>query len=353
MSIAIIGGVAAVGVGAYGASQAGKTASPPPPRNINEEIATLLEQGPNLYRSTASLAPAYNDLRLQNLQQLLWGTPAGANQPTDPGLYVPRWRNIQTGQVRTDDPARAKGTNQTLWEQFWAPQSGSGAGGSPVGSGAAGSGGTGGSPAGGQPGLVAQYQSLIAPTNAANTATRTSTYNDIRGLNPDASALFDELTRSASLGLKAGSTISPEDQFKIANPIRANNAARGFAPGGPGDLEEALALFGGGQNLLQQRQQTASGVADLSNRLYTLPTLSSAASTSPGGLLGAAAGSIPDTNVFNQLGGYGSDLFGTNYNASAAANIANANNRAAAGSALIGLSGKLGGTLLENVDWGG
>jgi len=94
-------------------------------------------------------------------------------------------------------------------------------------------------------------------------------------------------------------------------------------------------------------------VSELGNRLYTLPTLGFAASTSPGALLGSAAGSIPSSNVFNQLGGYAGDLFGSNQNAAYAQYISDQNNAAARDAALGGLFGRLGGSLLAGASRGG
>lgn len=300
-----------------------------PQRNPLDELLAGIGFAPNLLRSQEQLQPEQIRLGQAGLDQALWGT-LGGTRDLSPVAWSPRWRNRITGQVIAQDPAKMKGVNQTQYDLFYAPPGdasgvvgGSGAGGSPAASGAT-------VPvAGGYPGLppsepvaatkgiVQQFLDLIAPANQANTATRTATYKDIRGLNPDVSALFDELTKSATLGLEAGSTISPEDQYRIVNPIRADNASRGFAPGGPGDLEEALALFGGGQQLLNQRQNTASGVANLGYNIFTAPTLTNSTSISPGQLLaaGSAGANVasPLGSIFDYLANaYGQNLASTN-----------------------------------------
>jgi len=183
--------------------------------------------------------------------------------------------------------------------------------------------------------------SINSALNAANTGTRTASTNDlaslgpqfaqgIKGINPGQTQIYDALVKSAQSQLAAGNRLTPNQTYGATNPVRADWAARGFSSDTlPAQLDEAVSLSRTGDNVQQQREGFAAGVANMGNEMYTRPTLASILGTgSQAGnmALGGAAGSgSPDT--FGGILGYGSDLFNTNYNAEAAAKIATGNNR--------------------------
>lgn len=268
----------------------GISPEPPPNRRFNNEIQRILAMGPALLSSQQELSPQYTALDLQNLAISLNGQD-------------------------------------------------------------------------GTPGLLGQYSTNILPAltgaqNTANTATRTADVTDLSSLGPDAvsalratnpqtAALIDTLTGQAESGLAAGNRIGPNDVYNIVNPVRSDWANRGLGGSMPAGLAEALQLYAGGNTLQRQRQGFAGDVAGLNSALLTQPALAflrgNAASPAAGQNFLAGAGGFSRTpNVFDQLGGYASDLFNTNYNAQAAANIASANNWAALHSAVLGAGSKMG-----------
>lgn len=186
---------------------------------------------------------------------------------------------------------------------------------------------------------VPQINSIL---NQANTATRSAGQADlaslgaqygqaIQAINPGQTGLYNQLVQQAGQGLSAGSRLTPDQQYQATNPSRSAWAARGFtADALPGQLDQAVNLARAGDNTRVQRQNFAQQVAQQGNNMYTQPALSSILGTGSqaAGQYGAISGQNPDT--FNSLLGYGSDLFNTNYNAQAAANIATSNNRVGA-----------------------
>lgn len=170
---------------------------------------------------------------------------------------------------------------------------------------------------------------LLAQFGGANVA-------KLRDMNPGQSELYDLLTQSAREGLAAGSRMTSDQMAAVRNPVRGDWAARGFSADTlPGQLDEAVAMARAGDNVLGQRQQTAASVADLGNQFYTQPAANvalSAGGASGAELLGLGSSLGANTGMatrgtFDMAGDYGSDVFNTNYNAKAAANIAEANNR--------------------------
>jgi hypothetical protein len=120
---------------------------------------------------------------------------------------------------------------------------------------------------------------------------------------------MDSLVSNANSELNAGADLDPGLARVSQQATRAAQAARGLG-NGPGDaMQESMAMTQFGNQLRQQRQQNAAGVADLGTRLFTAPAMS---------LLGSAAPSIiPGSQSY--------DVFNTAYNAKASADIANQN----------------------------
>jgi hypothetical protein len=199
------------------------------------------------------------------------------------------------------------------------------------------------------PGLLDQYTKSIMPAmtaaqNQATTAQRASTVGDLTKLgpgamqawmaaNPQAGALGQQLTQSASQGLAAGSALTPEQLRFAQQSARAGQAARGLGWGPSDVFQETLAGTQFGNQLQQQRQNFAAGVSQMNsgNTNAALSMLGGQSATPGAGqaFLGQGAGvqGAAGPKLFNPA--QQSDLFSTAYNANAAANIATANNMAA------------------------
>ncbi len=171
---------------------------------------------------------------------------------------------------------------------------------------------------------------LLPATTAANTAFRAANQGDLaslgpgavtnmRALDPRSAGLYDSLQTDAEAGLAAGDRLTSDQAFNATNPIRSRYAASGFAPGAMEELEEGINLFGAGNALGQQRRANAAGTARLGQELYTNPSLSW---LSPGSTVSATR----NPSALDELGGYGSNLYGQNYQGMYGTNINNANN---------------------------
>ena len=216
----------------------------------------------------------------------------------------------------------------------------------------------------GQPGYLDIYSQDVAPTitgaqTAANTATRAANLADlntmgpgavagVRALDPGQAALMDSLTKTATGELNLGTQLDPDTTANITNSVRQNWASRGLGASAPAQLSEAMQLYGGGQNLLNTREQEAGSVASLSDSLYTNPALGYLTGTSNAP---AAAQTLTATgNSAGQGGQYLTpssvyDMFNTVFNANSAASTASANNQAAEEGAEFGSMAKMGSSL--------
>jgi hypothetical protein len=304
----------------------GEGEADPQTRDLASEIRTMLEQGPALLRSQQQLTPQYTQLRLQTLQDMLRGTPGGTRSVTSQ-TPTQAWYNIRTGETRATRPEPSGLYGSGPFGDFR-------------------NGGTGGAdewvsyqtlvpnttevatPA--TRGLLDIYGEDIMPAlteaeTAATTARRSANMGDLatlgpgavanmKALDPESAALYESLQADAAAGLAAGDRLTSDQQFNVTNPIRSSYASRGFSPGAMEGLEEGINLFGAGNALGQQRRGQAAGVAALGQSLYTNPALNW---LSPGSTVAGAGqsflgygGSSP--SVLDQLGGYGSSLFGQN-----------------------------------------
>lgn len=197
-------------------------------------------------------------------------------------------------------------------------------------------------------GLLSDFSGAIAPIatsqNEANTLATQGAVSNINNLgpaaaaavgsvSPDQTALIKALTSTASTQLQAGTNILPSDANRITTTVRGDWAGRGLGDSGPAQLDEALQYYGAGQNALAQRESAAQSAIGTEAQNITLPALTLATQTSgaPGqaasfvsGAGGMAGGAGPTLVPTSEL----SDALNTSYNASAAANIAGANNLA-------------------------
>lgn len=174
-----------------------------------------------------------------------------------------------------------------------------------------------------------------------------------RGQNPDLFALREGLTRTANQNLAMGGRIAPEDAYRITSGVRSNWANRGLGASAPAQMDEALQLFAGGEQL---RQSRANQSTDILSRL---------AATEPDYarfILGLGNDSSI-ANAFNLVGGNQAMAFNQEYDPFAAASgfantgatLAAQSNQAGAG-ALAGLGGgmlDLAGSLISSGGLGG
>ena len=214
-----------------------------------------------------------------------------------------------------------------------------------------------------QANTIASLQPQLTATDTAayNTAahsTRAATVADLqefspgvaaawRAANPGSATLLDQLNNSAQQGLDAGYNLTPQEQRQVQQNVRGAAAARGMGYGPADALQESQALTMQGEGLRNQRLAQAGSVASLNasvtpNSIATLTGMNVPQVTRAGALLPGAAqlnsGSAP--SLFDPTNSYFQDLWSTNYNANAAANIATANNSAA----LWGGAAKQGGS---------
>jgi len=145
----------------------------------------------------------------------------------------------------------------------------------------------------------------------------------MRGYNPQATSLLDELGVQASDQLAQNGGLDPAMQRRLTQNVRSSQAARGLGYG-PGDAAQENYYL---TNTMEQRraanQQFAANVGQLQEQYYKDPFSVVA------GVGATAPGVTPSI-----IGPQQSDaMMGTIYNAQAAANIAAANNRTASDNA--------------------
>lgn len=294
-----------------------------PPRQLDVELQQILSQWPALLRGEQANTPGAVGLDLSNLELALEGAPAGTRSMPYT-KEVSGYRNTKTGEFSTEPPRNAFGKVSRDWTPWTQQQQAFQDVDTPA-----------------TPGLYDLLQTgstrIGEIQRDANTTSRTATYNDLRNLNPEQARLYDLLASDAEAGLKAGDRLTREEQFNTVNPIRSDWAARGLGNSAPAQLDEAVNLVTAGRGVGQQRRANAAGTAQLGSQLYSLPSLTFAPDTmgTTQNFLGFGSGYGQQPSILQQLGGYGSDLFNTNFNATAANNInrANANNAQSAGAA--------------------
>lgn len=154
----------------------------------------------------------------------------------------------------------------------------------------------------------------------------------LRESDPNQARLLDALNQQAAADLNAGTGLTASESDQLAQQVRASQAARGMGFGLPDGVLEAFTLGDRGRQVQAQRRQFAGDVARLNAGTGQDPFMAvlgrPSQSVSQGqALLGqgqsAAAGAGP--SLFNPESAYASDLFNTNYNAQAAADIAQVN----------------------------
>ena len=179
---------------------------------------------------------------------------------------------------------------------------------------------------------------LLDLINQANTSQRAAGVSDLgalgggaaqgyAGLNPQGADLMSGLNTTAQRGLDLGGRIDPETAYNASKATNANWYGRGLGASLPAGLDQAMSLYGAGENARQGRQQFATGVASL-DQLQNQSLLGLLTGQSPAlGAAGAFQASSATPTLFPPSQQY--DVFNTAYNALAGSNLNNANNAAA------------------------
>lgn len=267
----------------------------PPPRDYGQEMTDTLrsqiELAPDKYAAEAKYQPLYTQLNLENLNQALTGQSGGRGLLD---LYENVISPVLTRAQSADQSQRIAG----------------------------------------EMGALEKYGGQV-----------TKTIRDASGNTP----LVTELNRQALADLQAGAGLDPSLVNEVQQGVRAGQAARGFGFGAPDAVAEAFARGERGMALRDQRRQFAGQVVGLNQATGGDPLLAilgrpSQTLSASQGFIGQGGGFMPGTQ-FNPESAYAGDVFNTNYNAQAAANIGAANNRAALTGAAISAAGSAAGAM--------
>jgi hypothetical protein len=308
-------------------------AEAPTPRSLEDEIAQILRQAGPMYESEAEYGPQYDALTQQRLRAAILGQPAGtqeywtwngrADQRPPAGRRYGDWvvtpdgyYNTRTGVFSATVPeGMLAGTKRKV---------------STV-------------PTEAQGGLLDLYRDVMPEINALNTASREASYNDIRNLNPDSSRLADMLGQAGAEDVALGSRLDPQQIANIRNSVMGEAGGRGWGFN-PGDMARVgMETGAAGEALRTNRLARGRDINEFLSRNFTLPALGYAPPTSSGAITAQGSGMTQSPNILALLSGYASDLNNTNYNAEAAANIANFNSRNDMFSSMMGIGGTIGG----------
>lgn len=215
------------------------------------------------------------------------------------------------------------------------------------------------------PGLIATYQQiepeLTKMAAAAQSGQRERDVADVerlggrataalRGADPTATALEDALAKQAMEGLSSGASLDPQLRDQVAQEVRSAQAARGFGFSGSDADVEGLFLGREANAMRQQRQGFATDVAARRRATTGDPFMAilgrpSSALSQAGSIVGQAGGAASGAPSFDPFTSYGADLYNTNFNAKAAAKIAQANNDTAITAAGISAAGSAASAL--------
>lgn len=166
----------------------------------------------------------------------------------------------------------------------------------------------------------------------------------LRGADPTAAALEDLLAQQAMSGLQSGTSLDPALRDQVQQEVRSAQAARGFGFSGADADVEGLFLGREANAMRQQRQGFATDVAARRRATTGDPFMAilgrpSSSLGMAGSLVGQAGSAASGAPSFDPFSAYGADVANTNFNAKAAAKIAQANNDAAITGAAIGAAG--------------
>lgn len=254
----------------------------PPPRDYGAETRETLqaqvELAPDLYAAEREFSPLYADLSAENVRRSLLGVDG------------------KGGLLKTFEDVAPR--TQALQDQAQQAQ---------------------------RRADVRSLEELGAPTIEA-----------LRNADPQQKLLMDRLNVAALQDLEAGYGLDPALRAETEQNVRAAQAARGVGWGNADATAEAFAVGERGLALRTQRMLTAQNQARLNAATGADPALAILGRPSQGAAQGQAllgqgqqqAGNLGPT-LFSPESPYAADVFNTNFNSQAAADIASANNRTA------------------------
>jgi hypothetical protein len=139
----------------------------------------------------------------------------------------------------------------------------------------------------------------------------------LRAYNPQTAGLLDTLNQQAQQQMSYNGALDPATQRLLQQNIRGSQAARGMGYGVGDQAQEAYYVTQTEEQRRAANQQFGSSVAGLTQSFYGDPFSRVAGLTTPG------------APMVNPESSYAQDIYNTQFNANAAANIASANNQAA------------------------
>lgn len=255
-------------------------------------LQAQVDLAPDLYAANAQYQPLYSDLNIATLRRALLGNG------TDPGL-LQTYKDVEP-QLTEFASAATSGQRERD---------------------------------------VADVERLGGRATAA-----------LRGADPTAAALEDALAKQAMDQLASGASLDPQMRDQVSQEVRSAQAARGFGFSGSDADVEGLFLGREANAMRQQRQGFAADVASRRRATTGDPFMAilgrpSSVPGMAGSVIGQAAGTTAGAQQFDPFSAYGADLANTNFNAKAAAKIAQANNNAAITSAGISAAGSAASSL--------
>ena len=221
-----------------------------------------------------------------------------------------------------------------------------------------------------QPGLIATWRDKVMPglSEAEATAARAQaegrlgtveqfgkrTTEALLGADAQKKALSDKLMAQANQELDLGATLDPALRREVQQAARAGQSARGMAYNPSSAAEETYFSGLKAEQLRRNRQQFAMGVLGQRQALTGDPSMmllgqpSQVFSAAP--TYAAPAGGMGQAGQMFQPGQYESNMFGMNYQGGlqnqalqTQTSMANAQNKAAMTSAVIGAFGSMAG----------
>lgn len=211
----------------------------------------------------------------------------------------------------------------------------------------------------GNRGLLDLYESEIYPLQSRleADATRSQRESDMSAMesytprltallresqDPQAAAIQEELKRQALAELMAGSSLTPDERREMVQSAAAGQSISGTAQAPYALYERMMTQGSGGAARQAQRRAFAASMmnvgpesgVDMTAAIIGRPSRTPTFSGQP--MLGATGATAP-SGQFQLFPSYASDLYNTNYNAKAAANIANYNARQNQAQSLMGL----------------
>lgn len=165
--------------------------------------------------------------------------------------------------------------------------------------------------------------------------------------NPEQAALLKALNESALEQVQAGSSLDPDLQRSVSQSARGAQAARGFGFGLNDAAQEALFSGLTGEQLRRSRMGSAAQVAGLNAATQIDPALAvlgrQGINLGQAGMVAGQANALNPGALFDPQNAYAADVFSSNHNAAAAANIASANAKAGMISGGLSAIGSIGG----------